>query len=913
MAERRARPLATAPSASGPSVARRRWAVGIVSGLIGLLALGLLALAQPAAFARPSPGSTIVPESAWIDDREARLELARVLAALGQVRETREQVLALAADAPRDPAQQLALANIMMTWGDFRRAEALLRPLLARDDLNAPTRRRAALDLSRVLLAAQRYEEAEQELLQALHGSGTDREAWHDLVALRIAEQDFDGALALLEGSAPVPADDPNRLRQQARALSAAGAHEAALDLQTALVEQGEERRNDAVARARSLIRLERDDQADALLERLLADDPNDIDVRYLWFTLDPDREEDPWCEAQPPRLTPEQLVRWGELDARAGRNKEAIVCLEAALEQDPTHFQARLALAETAATVRDFERSLALLDALLDDFPDTSKLQLTRARVLSWAERYADAQEAYAELREARPEDPVPTREAARVAMWSKDAGAATRLYREMQVSRQVERFQPEVETLRARVQLPAIEAALSDLGDALGEGRVYPMLGPLEAALAEEGDALTPELADRLAVLVIALRPVDRIQESAFLEEQAKLNAWHRRFRTANTRFGELIAVQPGNQEALFDQAQMQCIVGLYDESLDTYRSLLNLDPLHSRASEAVERIAVSSRPALGLNLSVWSEESPGGTRLAAIDRQHTEFAAEIPLKNGRYQVSVGQHLWQERPKPLDDVRGGDQLLGTYEAQGQSLGFSGVLSPWLSGAAEITYKDYQSSALADPTLGRAALTVNLRDWADLGLEYVRTEMLANGFALEQGILANLWRIQVAAPLRRWLDLDLLAEYQDYSDANQGIVLRGDLGAVLTDHPRELKLTLTGEYRDVRNQNVFEFDGPNLVNIQYPYWTPRDYVAGALTLQWRHDLAEFLFCGARQHVYLLKLGLGTDTDHNAGIRFEAEYRYDFAPRWSLTAQGMIQRSREWDAEGLWLGLGYRF
>lgn len=908
MSEPRAAPTASGPTGCGASCGNPR-----VGSAVALTLLALLTVARPAVVAMPGPGSTIVPESAWISDSEARLELARIRAALGQVRESREQILVLMPSAPRDPAQQLTLASIMMTWGDFGRAEVILRSLLARPDLDAPTRRRAALDLSRVLLAAQRYEEAEQNLLLALRETETDREAWQDLVALRIAEQDFDAALAVLEAPAPVPGDDPTRLRQQARALSAAGTHEAALRLQVALAEQGEEQQEDALARARTLIELGREDEADALLARLLANDSDLIEARYLWFALDPDREEEPWCEARPPRLTPDQLVRWGALDARAGLNAEAILCLEAALEQDPEHFQARLALAETAATVRDYDRSLALLDALLVDFPDTSKLQLTRARVLSWAERYADAQDAYAALHEDRPEDPVPVREAARVAMWSKDADAASHLYRQMQVSARVEPFQPEAEALRAQVQTPALQAALSDLAEGLGEGRVYPFLGRLEKARLDEGDTLTPDLADRIAILMLELRPTDRIQESAFLEEQAKLKAWHRRFRTAGTRLAELIAVQPGNQEALFDQAQMQCIVGLHDASLESYRHLLNLDPLHSRAGAAVERIAIRSRPALGATFSGWSEESPGGTRLAAIDRQHAELAAEIPLKNGRYQVSVGQHLWQERPKPLDDVRGGDQLLGTYEAQGQSLAFSGVFSSWLSGEAAITYKDYRASGLKDPTLGRALLSANLRDWGDLGLEYERIEVLANGFALEQGTLANLWRLRFAAPLRRRLDLDLLAEYQDYSDDNQGIALRGDLGFVLTDHPRELKLTLTGEYRDVRNLNVFDYDGPNLVNIQYPYWTPQDYVAGALTLQWRHDLSELLFCGARQHLYLLKVGVGTDTDQNTGIRFEGEYRYDFAPRWTFTAQGLIQRSREWDAEGLWLGLSYRF
>ena len=119
--------------------------------------------------------------------------------------------------------------------------------------------------------------------------------------------------------------------------------------------------------------------------------------------------------------------------------------------------------------------------------------------------------------------------------------------------------------------------------------------------------------------------------------------------------------------------------------------------------------------------------------------------------------------------------------------------------------------------------------------------------------------------------------------------------------------------MTLTGEYRDVAEENVFFYDGPLLTGIEHPYWTPQGYFAGDLTLQWRHDLSALKFCGARQHVYLLKLGVGTDTDSNAGVKLAGEYRFDFAPRWSINAEAFIERSEQWDAEGLWLNLTHRF
>jgi len=416
-----------------------------------------------------------------------------------------------------------------------------------------------------------------------------------------------------------------------------------------------------------------------------------------------------------------------------------------------------------------------------------------------------------------------------------------------------------------------------------------------------------------NRLDDLMLDLLPAYRIQKSAHLEKQAKMQAWKRHFLSAMHANQRLLEVEPGNQEAWFDLAQAQCMLGLHDQEQASCRHLLNLDPLHDRARKANQRIALRARPGLQARYGFWNEKGQGGSRLSAMQRHFSELGVDVPLATARAHIFATQHFWTEQPQPLDDLSTTAQadISDSFTAQGQTFGLRGVLLPWLRGDVSLTRKDYANSRLGTRTMGRAGLELNLRDYARLGLEYERGEELANGLALTQKIMSDVWRVRLASDLTRSLDLKVLSEFKHMDDDNKGVTLGGDLSLVLTDHPRELKITLASEYRDFQHESRYQYAGPILTDVTHPYWTPQDYLAGAATLQWRHDLSELFFCGARQHLYLLKLTAGTDSDDNPGLRLEGEYRFDFTPRWTLTFQGLLHRSRQWDAEGLWLGLEY--
>ena len=78
-------------------------------------------------------------------------------------------------------------------------------------------------------------------------------------------------------------------------------------------------------------------------------------------------------------------------------------------------------------------------------------------------------------------------------------------------------------------------------------------------------------------LESLRIELLPVYRIQKWAVLESTAKWLAWNKRFVPAMEAYKSLLSFEPGNQEALFDDAQVKCAIGLCDKEAELYQTLM------------------------------------------------------------------------------------------------------------------------------------------------------------------------------------------------------------------------------------------------------------------------------------------------------------------------------------------------
>ncbi|WP_027183310.1 tetratricopeptide repeat protein [Desulfovibrio inopinatus] len=849
-------------------------------------------------------------------DIDAIMLLGDIETRLGHGVASREwyiQALALATPSQR-PDILVRQANRSNLWGDFNQAEATLRGVLSQHN-SLPVR----LELARVLANAQRYDEAEAIYRDALIEHDAEPEILLALADIRLRAHDPEGVLYALELLDASDRRARSALTLESAALLEAGRNTDAVSVASALAHHPDATADDHVIYGRTLLRTGHDKEAREVFSQAAKTDPHSIAAAYYDRGGSSDLAHSVIAE----ETNPERLKTWGDMFARDGQYALAINLYDAALTRDDQYIPAAMARIETLGSAEQYEEALRSADSLLKTFPDASKLLLTKARLFSWAKEYDASLEVYRTMRRINRRDPVPVLESARVAMWGKRPKQATEYY----------------DTL---IDWPPDAGAVAVVEQYTAKTSDSPGLPPQDTECIYQAglDVLArtqfpPSQRIALERAVIALRPSVRIQTLATLEKQAKRLAYNDRQMLARKTFTKLIAMEPGNQEALFDAAQLDCAMGLGTEERCGYQRLLRIDPLHDRAKRALHRLDVRGNPQLNARYSFWDEDGKSG-RLANISRSRFDLELVVPFNDTRFWAKAGQHVFIESPKTPDSsnanagsvsIPAQDELYGfylaaqrnnrsrtgPYFAQGQSIEVGGVFNPYIRARAAVLYKLYEDSALGSYFLPEADITFNAYDIAKLTVGYALTEEIFNDYSLFQSITAQTFTARLTLQPIKQISLDLAGTGKIYSDDNQGLHLRADLGLLLLPHPYTLKLIFTGEHRDTAKESLFRYQDDALVNIIHPYWTPRNYFAGTTTLEWRHDLAKDFFCGARRHFYDIRVGVGTDTDDNDAFRVEAEYVYDINDHWSTQVSGLIHRSREWDALGLWLGLGYRF
>jgi len=654
------------------------------------------------------------------DNPKALAELADVEAALGHAAQARalyERALAL----PQGSGLLPRYAQTMQLWGAFGRAIAIQRQQVEQG------RAEARLPLAQAYAAAQRGDEAEG-VLRGMMLEGVAPQARLALARLKLEQHDPRAALEALQPLLPpnAPTGDSQKQTQEALALAALaykrlGDPQRGLDLLAALPAGAE-----PVLRARLLAAAGREGEAQAVLAQARGVTPQGMDISFLALGGQAAAPAQLDALTAPGARTPAELTAWAALCAGKGWREAALRCLRAALAADAEYFPARMALADTLAANRQYSEALAELDRLAAEFPDSSKVQLTRARVLSWDKRYDEAQAAYATLAQADASDPVPMREAARVYFWAKERVEALASYARL--------LEPSVD---ARLAAELAKAA-QDSADAGLASTAREMAQAAEAGseyrryegLSLGGQAGLPGQAapkvESVERAVAGLLPAYRIQKGAGLEAEAKNLFFDRRFARSLPVYEELLAFEPGNQEARFDQGQAACALGLCSQERQAYARLLEIDPLNTLAGAAQERLDRRTGPALALRHNVWHEVGRG--QLARILRQRTDFGLSASLADD-HRLSLTQHRWYESPSGAQ----------SYEALGQTLAWEGVFSSSLRASAAWTNKRYTMGDLDNVDTGRARLEFNPGDAVRLGLGYERMEELANRFALQK------------------------------------------------------------------------------------------------------------------------------------------------------------------------------
>jgi predicted Zn-dependent protease len=871
----------------------------------------------------PGQAETIVQPEDQVSVFDARRELVHVLRNLGETAAAQVELRKLLQSRPNDPGLLADLADLeasrghfarsrelyeraisksenaselrlryarqAQSWGDFYRSEKLFHAYVGEHPKDLDT----ALDLAGVLVAEQRYEAAEGKYRALAENPSARRQALTGLATSRLLEKDYHAVLPI---TSVLLQTDPNQvealdLRAEAfRALRRYDEAEAIFSHLSTLIGG---RRLGWIGLGRAARAQKDESSAKEYFRRAQESGPKDITLRYL-IAGDHAAEAVFAHEIIAQRgLTAAELTALAGLYSSDGHLDAAIAIYQAGLTKDPDYFPAQIELAEVLATAHRYDESIELLTRLRDDFPGDAKIALSLARVFSWSRRYDRSIQAYRELSALNPADMVPRKEMARVASWSKQMNLAGQLYAEIYTPSVDDRL---IKALQSSHHDDSLLHAVETLpGDTKSPYEKYERVSHLLDA-GGVPRAFRPSVEEILSDLL----PVYRVQKSIWLESRAKRLAWSRKFLLSEGAYRELAAVQPGNEEAWFDLAQVQAAQELSLESTASYHQLLELDPLHNLASEALERQSIRQDPAIFTKYTYWDEKGIG--RASDIERQHFQSGAEFTW-NGQTQLRLSGDYWLESPGSG----------GTAGAVGATIGIRTVFNQYWRASAEWSHKEYFDSRFDPTNTGHADLTFNAWDYVHLTLQYARDDELHNEFGLDQGVQSDNLRLAFDSDLNHYVEVSGGATWTHYTDNNHGLWLSLAPAFILIDHPHTLKLVLRGDYRNTKSESIFEYEGPRLSNIIHPYWTPQDYTQATVILEWRHDLSRDFFAGSQQHYYALRVGGGIDSTGNKNLLLEAEWRYEFLQHWTLEAHGTLNRSPAWDGATAFLSVTYRF
>ena len=793
-------------------------------------------------------------------------------------------------------------AGARLTGGDYYGAEELIRSMLA----DKASTDEDLLGLADILKAEQRYEEAEGVYWQRLADSAPAAQFILGMADLKYREKNYTEARPWLLDYNERFGASPAFYLLSIRCLVAQGNYDEAWDMCYGFLEIDPAKSDPWLEMGKLALEQKRADLSKILFSTAYACESNRVEALYFsqrdvatnmtflaGLTNDADNSAIVLC-------------KWGECYAQEGHYKMAIACYQAALKNDPACLPAAIGEAFMFGIDHQYDLALNKYSRLAETWPRHRMIQLDYARVLSWSKNYDRAIEQYDRLTGMAAEDPLPVFEKARVAFWKKSFRQSMDYYQKLcapPVDWQLAVALQNILRTGPQEKSTAREW-LSGKAKRLRNRTGKDIYKEMESFL-NEWPLVSPAWPKAWRQLVektlVNFWPAYLIQKKAALERTAKANLWQCRWRNAETNLKELTAATPGNEEAWFDLAQSQYALGRKQAAYQTYAQLLALDPLHQMAPEGLRKTRIDSHPALDTSYDYWYENGYG--HLAQITRHATAIRADVPIASDYYFTAAGEQ-WQYRPNEASQ---------TWLAYGPALQAGGVVNHWLKGNVAYSRQIFESKDVQNANSGHIELEGALNDYFSLGLRGERQNNYVNVYALKQGIQLDSIGAHPVLRVNRDIQVDGEAGWQSYTDQNsaQHHWLRG-MG-LLTQHPRELKLILRGDYRNTSEKDRGIWQNGQLVDIVHPYWSPQDYFAGAAGLEWRHDLAQNYFAGAKLNYYNLICTFSTDTEDNPGVALGGEWRYDLTQHVAFRIAGIMHRSRKWDAEGLSLRLTGRF
>lgn len=389
--------------------------------------------------------------------------------------------------------------------------------------------------------------------------------------------------------------------------------------------------------------------------------------------------------------------------------------------------------------------------------------------------------------------------------------------------------------------------------------------------------------------------------IRNKILVEMQIREYEWNKRTLHMEEPQLKLLSMDPTNDNLKFDYAQLLCSMGLCGDSMEWYEEILRTSKLNTIAGMCLERTRNKLNVSHCLNYNYWRELGYG--ELSQVGRYEGNYVISVPL-NCHEHVRYIQRYWNEHTF-FDN--------GYHQAYGESIEYDNRFNEYVTAAGGVTYKQFLHRFGATYNCF-ARTNFNLWDYGDLQLAFRKKDVVCNYFNLRQGTQERVYTASIQSYMNHRWNLNGLAEWIQYNDANGMSHCILESCYAFTDHPRVFKVSLLGEYRNTEHFNKFCY-APNgtLTNIIYPYWTPQKYLLRQIMFEFRHDYGWLEFCGAPVQFYDIKLAFGDDSQNNPYWEIKGEWLHEFYNHWKIGLTGYYHDSPMWTGKGLWSTLCYEF
>jgi tetratricopeptide (TPR) repeat protein len=554
--------------------------------------------------------------------------------------------------------------------------------------------------------------------------------------------------------------------------------------------------------------------------------------------------------------------------DVRAAEMARCVV------QADPQNLAALIRVADAQQRLAEADQhidgAVKTCQDVLALSPTNVRARFALARALAIAERACESVAEYDRLIAFDPTFTVPEREKARVLYSDHRFAASAAAYQRMEVPGADEVLHADLAGYAEKE--PRARPLLDLLLRAGVCGRVLrDEVGKLAAGSAE------PDVRQGLQRALADYDARAAEQTAVHLEADAKSKKDVRNYEAVPV-YKSLLAVEPDNEEALFDLGQVYGALGQTHNEICAYGDLLKAYPVHRDGLIADERANLDLDPQLLVQATFFGQHGRDG--LAQIDRLRLATSVVLPWGDEDEFLQLGFARARYKPSGDEPLDGNIPFVRVQEKPCEQL----LLF------AQLNYEQYPNRLRDRPTF-EAGADCDVCDYLHLRVRPFLENVVENGESLRQDI----WRAgsDLAAAVRatRTWDFGGTARFVNYSDDNFLSELYLVNNVLLTLPPRQLKFVLDADLQSFAHQTVFPTGNPNdLVGVIHPYFAPHHFAFYEARIEWTYWLSRDYFVHSNQCWYSLQYAIGADTTLATYNTFRALFNFDLRPWLSVGA-----------------------